>query len=101
MASLYIQTWNLQFYRVEVKILPPEGKGVPKSRVVLRRYNHFHKLHAKVSSIIRSHQSQSHMLLLPEHSSQTACLELHILVWASTTFATNTTAQQAMSHTSE
>lgn len=38
----------LQFYKVEVTVLPPEGKGPPKIRSVLRRYNHFTKLHTKV-----------------------------------------------------
>ena len=40
----------MQFYKVEVKVLPPEGKGPPKIRSVLRRYNHFTKLHNKVSA---------------------------------------------------
>ena len=39
---------HLQFYNVEVKILPPEGNGMQKIRSVLRRYNHFTKLHTKV-----------------------------------------------------
>ncbi len=39
----------LQFYKVEVTVLPPEGKGPPKIRSVLRRYNHFTKLHNKVN----------------------------------------------------
>lgn len=40
----------MQFYNVEVRVLPPEGKGAPKVRSVLRRYNHFTKLYAKVCS---------------------------------------------------
>ena len=38
-----------QFYRVEVKVLPPEADAAPKTRSVLRRFSHFTKLYAKVS----------------------------------------------------
>ena len=37
-----------QFYRVEVRVLPPEGRGTERTRSVLRRFSHFTKLHAKV-----------------------------------------------------
>ena len=40
----------LQFYRVEVKVLPPEADAAPRTRSVLRRFNHFTKLHQRVSS---------------------------------------------------
>ena len=38
-----------QFYRVEVKVLPPEADAAPRTRSVLRRFSHFTKLWAKVS----------------------------------------------------
>ena len=38
-----------QFYRVEVKVLPPEADAAPRTRSVLRRFSHFTKLYAKVS----------------------------------------------------
>ena len=41
----------LQFYKVEVKVIPPEGKGQPKIRSVLRRYTHFTRLFEKVTYV--------------------------------------------------
>ena len=38
----------LQFYRVEVKVLPPEEAAAPRSRSVLRRFSHFQKLYSIV-----------------------------------------------------
>lgn len=38
----------VQFYRVEVKVLPPEKTGAPRTRSVLRRFSHFKKLHGRV-----------------------------------------------------
>ena len=38
----------IQFYRVEVKVIPPDGKAQPRCRSVLRRFSHFTKLHNKV-----------------------------------------------------
>jgi len=38
----------VQFYRVEVRVLPPEGRGPERTRSVLRRFSHFTKLHANV-----------------------------------------------------
>ena len=38
----------MQFYRVEVRVLPPDGRGAERTRSVLRRFSHFTKLHAKV-----------------------------------------------------
>ena len=46
-----------QFYRVEVKVLPPEKNGLPRTRSVLRRYNHFTKLHSKVG--LHAHTSEA------------------------------------------
>ena len=40
----------LQFYRVEVKVLPPEKAGQARTRSVLRRFSHFLKLHGKVGA---------------------------------------------------
>ena len=37
-----------QFYRVEVKVLPPEEAAAPRSRSVLRRFSHFQKLYSIV-----------------------------------------------------
>ena len=39
---------RLQFYRVEVKVLPPEEAAAPRSRSVLRRFSHFQKLYSIV-----------------------------------------------------
>ena len=39
----------LQFYRVEVKVLPPEPDAAPRTRSVLRRFTHFTKLYGRVS----------------------------------------------------
>ncbi|KAK9812986.1 hypothetical protein WJX72_006830 [[Myrmecia] bisecta] len=36
------------FYRVEVKVLPPDGDGAARCRSVLRRFSHFTKLHARL-----------------------------------------------------
>ncbi|KAK9834256.1 hypothetical protein WJX81_000497 [Elliptochloris bilobata] len=36
------------FYRVEVRVLPPEGRGPERTRSVLRRFSHFTKLHARL-----------------------------------------------------
>ena len=44
-----IELHLLQFYRVEVKVLPPEADAAPRTRSVLRRFSHFTKLHARVS----------------------------------------------------
>ena len=41
----------LQFYRVEVKVLPPDKNGAPRCRSVLRRFSHFKKLHGRVSHL--------------------------------------------------
>lgn len=38
-----------QFYRVEVKVLPPSPDAAPRSRSVLRRFSHFQKLYQIVS----------------------------------------------------
>ena len=38
----------LQFYRVEVKVLPPEAAAPPRTRSVLRRFSHFTKLFSRV-----------------------------------------------------
>ncbi len=46
---LVIDLHLLQFYRVEVKVLPPEADAAPRTRSVLRRFSHFTKLHARVS----------------------------------------------------
>ena len=40
----------LQFYRVEVKVLPPDKNGAPRCRSVLRRFSHFKKLHGRVGT---------------------------------------------------
>lgn len=40
-----------QFYRVEVRVLPPEGRGAERTRSVLRRFSHFTKLHAKARQL--------------------------------------------------
>ena len=45
----------LQFYRVEVKVLPPEKTGQARTRSVLRRFSHFLKLHGKVGAGLASH----------------------------------------------
>ena len=42
---------GLQFYRVEVKVLPPEKTGQPRTRSVLRRFSHFLKLHGRVRDL--------------------------------------------------
>ncbi|DBA87463.1 TPA: hypothetical protein ACH3X1_004502 [Trebouxia sp. C0004] len=39
---------NIVFYRVEVKVLPPEADAAPRTRSVLRRFSHFTKLHARL-----------------------------------------------------
>ncbi|KAL0051955.1 hypothetical protein WJX82_005290 [Trebouxia sp. C0006] len=39
---------NIVFYRVEVKVLPPEVDAAPRTRSVLRRFSHFTKLHARL-----------------------------------------------------
>ncbi|KAK9812098.1 hypothetical protein WJX73_006250 [Symbiochloris irregularis] len=36
------------FYRVEVKVLPPDKNGAPRCRSVLRRFSHFKKLHGRL-----------------------------------------------------
>lgn len=46
----------LQFYRVEVKVLPPEADAAPRTRSVLRRFSHFTKLHARVSACVSYQQ---------------------------------------------
>jgi len=48
-CSLVIDLHLSQFYRVEVKVLPPEADAAPRTRSVLRRFSHFTKLHARVS----------------------------------------------------
>ena len=40
----------VQFYRVEVKVLPPDEAAAPRSRSVLRRFSHFQKLYRIVSA---------------------------------------------------
>ena len=47
----------LQFYNVEVKVIPPDGKGAPKIRSVLRRYTHFTRLFEKVALTPKQHSS--------------------------------------------
>lgn len=42
----------LQFYRVEVKVLPPEADAAPRTRSVLRRFNHFTNLHQRVNNML-------------------------------------------------
>ncbi|KAL3140845.1 hypothetical protein ABBQ32_005383 [Trebouxia sp. C0010 RCD-2024] len=39
---------SIVFYRVEVKVLPPEAHAAPKTRSVLRRFSHFTKLFVKL-----------------------------------------------------
>ena len=46
----------LQFYRVEVKVLPPEAAAPPRTRSVLRRFSHFTKLHSRVRCTCASTQ---------------------------------------------
>ena len=49
----------LQFYRVEVKVLPPEADAAPRTRSVLRRFSHFTKLSQRVSFLQLLHVSES------------------------------------------
>ena len=59
----------MQFYRVEVKVLPPEQTGAPRTRSVLRRYSHFKKLHGRVRTLLQrqmKHNSQCIMPRLPQ-----------------------------------
>ena len=45
----------MQFYRVEVKVLPPEADAAPRTRSVLRRFSHFTKLYSRVSACSQTH----------------------------------------------
>ena len=62
-----------QFYRVEVKVLPPEADAAPRTRSVLRRFSHFTKLYAKVrlkiSTILSQYSMQKLALLINSGSS--------------------------------
>ena len=61
MACTQTVLW-LQFYRVEVKVLPPEEAAAPRSRSVLRRFSHFQKLYRIVRPCASWDSPTSHCL---------------------------------------